>query len=245
MKKINTIFNWSTLDRPFLIKLFEKLSPIVVNKEFEIKELHQIFRKHIKTHLPVKITKNFGSDIKKDSAHIGGVYYCSLDKQKKPCIEVKFVYNNDTSTIKITKHNFQKMSRIFADTILHELLHMKQYRKRKFKVLPDYASTANNREKRQEQQYLGCLDEMDAYGFNIACELSDRYKNDIEKVIEHLNNPRKYQKNGTGSWNMYLKAFDNDHQHPIICCVKIKVLKYLPNAIMVGKPYRSKNWISP
>jgi len=41
---------------------------------------------------------------------------------------------------------------------------------------------------------------------------------------------------------MYLKAFDHDHNHPIIKKVKKKVLQYLPNA-EIGKPYRNKDWI--
>jgi hypothetical protein len=38
-----------------------------------------------------------------------------------------------------------------ADTILHEIMHMRQYRRRKFKILPDYASTAEKTEQRAEQ----------------------------------------------------------------------------------------------
>jgi hypothetical protein len=34
---------------------------------------------------------------------------------------------------------------------------------------------------------LGCSDEIDAYGFNIACELLYRFNNDADKVIEYLN----------------------------------------------------------
>jgi hypothetical protein len=42
---------------------------------------------------------------------------------------------------------------------------------------------------------------------------------------------------------MYLEAFDQNHQHPIIRRLKQKVIRYFPNAID-GKPYRNKDWIN-
>jgi hypothetical protein len=45
---------------------------------------------------------------------------------------------------------------------------MRQFRRRNFKQLPDYASNAEKSEIREEQEYLGCKDEIDAYSFNIA-----------------------------------------------------------------------------
>ena len=70
---------------------------------------------------------------------------------------------------------------------MHELIHMRQYRRRKFKVLPDYASNADKTEQRDEQSYLGNSDEIDAYSYNIACELMDKFKYDTAKVVNYLN----------------------------------------------------------
>jgi hypothetical protein len=42
---------------------------------------------------------------------------------------------------------------------------------------------------------------------------------------------------------MYLKAFQHDHDHPIIHRLKKKIVRYLPQA-QVGKPYRNKDWIA-
>jgi hypothetical protein len=130
-----------------------------------------------------------------------------------------------------------------ADTILHEIMHMRQYRRRKFKILPDYASTAEKTEQRAEQEYLGCSDEVDAYSFNIACELMDKFKYDPVQVIQYLNEDQKGLRRRHNSWRMYLKAFDHNHDHTIIKRLKKKIIKYLPRAIN-GKPYRNKDWIS-
>jgi hypothetical protein len=132
---------------------------------------------------------------------------------------------------------------LFADTILHELMHMRQYRSRKFKQLPDYASTAEKDEQNQEQSYLGNPDEIDAYGFNIACELLDKFRGDEQQVIEYLSEDQKGLRRRYNCWRMYLKAFNHDHNHVIIKRVKKKVIRYIPNA-KLGKPYRKKDWIS-
>jgi hypothetical protein len=122
-------------------------------------------------------------------------------------------------------------------------MHMRQYRRRKFKDLPDYASTAAREEKRQEQEYLGNSDEVDAYSFNIACELMDKFNGNSKLAFEYLNEKQKGKNRKHNCWRMYLKAFDHDHNHPIIQRVKKKVIRYMPHALN-GKPYRNKDWIS-
>ena len=118
---------------------------------------------------------------------------------------------------------------------------MRQFRRREFKDLPDYPSTARRESKRKEQRYLGNSDEIDAYSFNIACELIDQYKN-TNNIVKHLSVNQKNKKVKHDSWFIYLKAFDHDHDHPVIKKVKKKVLHYLPNA-EIGKPYRNRDWI--
>ena len=96
---------------------------------------------------------------------------------------------------------------------------------------------------RKEQEYLGSSDEIDAYGYNIACELLWKFRNSTDNVIKYLDEDQHGKKRNYNSWRMYLKAFNHDHEHPIIKRVKQKVVRYLPNA-MYGKPYRNRDWIS-
>ena len=154
-----------------------------------------------------------------------------------------FQYRTDEKVINLTSKRFAGMCTTIADTMLHEIIHMRQFRRRNFKQLPDYASNAEKSEIREEQEYLGCSDEIDAYGFNIACELMNKFgKNNIQ-VVNYLNENQKSKKRRPNSWRMYLKAFEHDHNHPIIQRVKKKVVRYLP-AAEVGKPYRNKDWIN-
>ena len=236
-------FDWSTLDRQGLTHFLAEISPKVVGQKLTNAQFHKVLSKHIKKQLPIKVIKK--SDTKVDFGHVytGGAYYSDDDKARKTCIEIIFVYNPFIETVTFTAQRFRRMCALFADTVLHELMHMRQYRSRKFKELPDYASSAEKTEQRQEQEYLGNPDEIDAYGFNIACELMDKFGGNEQQVIKYLNEDQTRLRRRHNSWRMYLKAFNHDHNHVIIKRVKKKVMRYIPYAEL-GKPYRSKDWIS-
>jgi hypothetical protein len=120
---------------------------------------------------------------------------------------------------------------------------MQQYRSRKFKISSDYSSNALVDYVRREQEYLGCTDEMDAYSFNIACELIDYFGNDREQISKFLNDKILSKKKISPSWSKYFRAFEKNHNHPIIKRMKNKILKYIPRATS-GKPYIRNQWIN-
>lgn len=237
------VFDWSILDRDGLANYLWELHPEIVNQELTTKKFHSLLYKHITKVLPVKVSKKSDYKVELNYVFIGGTYYSDYDKERKKCIEVVLVYNPFYETVKMTKKRFQRLCYCFSDTILHEIIHMRQFRRRKFKDLPEYESNAAKSEQRQEQSYLGCSDEIDAYGFNIACELMDRFDCNQNKVIKHLSLDQRGLRTKGDCWRMYLKAFGHDHNHEIIKRVKKKVIRYLPHAES-GKPYRNKDWIS-
>jgi len=236
-------FDWSSINRHQLTEYLWTLHPKIINTEMSTEKFHRTVGNHIKNHIPIKLKKWGDSQVDNDCIWIGGAYYSELDKEKQKSIELVLVYKSKADTIKITPRNFHRSCLSITNTIMHELIHMRQYRRRKFKQLPSYNSTAQRTAQREEQTYLGCPDEVDAYGFNIACELLWKFKNDTDKVIDYLNEDQKGKRRNHNSWRMYLKAFNHDHEHPIIKRVKQKVVRYLPNAVY-GKPYRNKDWIS-
>jgi len=236
-------FDWSSINRHQLTEYLWTLHPKVINTVMSTEKFHRIVGNHIKNHIPIKLKKWGDSHVDNDCIWIGGAYYSELDKEKQKSIELVLVYKSKADTIKITPRNFHRSCLSITNTIMHELIHMRQYRRRKFKQLPSYNSTAQKTAQREEQTYLGCPDEIDAYGFNIACELLWKFKNDTDKVIEYLNEDQTGKRRRHNSWRMYLKAFNHDHEHPIIKRVKQKVVRYLPNALY-GKPYRNRDWIS-
>jgi len=236
-------FDWSILDRSSLIEYFYSLYPEICDQKLSVDRIHTRIAKHIKKYAPVRISKS--KDVKVDEGWIwvGGTYYSDWDREKRQCIELVLVYNLFQDKIILTRRRYERMCYSMADTLLHEIMHMRQYRRRKFKDLPDYASTAAREEKRQEQEYLGNSDEIDAYSFNIACELIDKFRGNHKQAIDYLNENQKGKHRRHNCWRMYLKAFDHDHNHPIVQRVKKKVIRYIPHALN-GKPYRNKDWIN-
>ena len=235
-------FNWSTLDRETIASFMLSLAPEVVNTELSIAAFHKKITNHLKKLVPVRFKKNGNLRVEPNQCWVGGCYYSDRDCEKTKSIEILFEYPLFEETICINSKRYKGMCFTIADTILHELIHMRQFRRRKFKILPDYASNAEKTEVRMEQSYLGCSDEIDAYAFNIACELVTKFGFHESQIIKYLNENQKGKNRRHNSWRMYLKAFQHDHNHPIIQRVKKKVVRYLPQAY-IGKPYRNKDWI--
>ena len=236
-------FDWSSLDREYLTHLFWETSDKIIGKELPISLIHSTISKHIKKHLPIKVAKHTDPNVEFGFTYIGGCYYSTQDYDNKKCIELILSYNTFENKLTISRHRFKQMSVLFADTILHEIIHMRQFRRREFKDLPDYASTAEKREIRAQQSYLGNSDEIDAYAFNASCELVSKFFGDHNKIVKYLNETQRKTRGKLDTWKMYLKAFDYDHDHYIIQRLKKKIIRYLPYADL-GKPYRNRDWIS-
>jgi hypothetical protein len=234
-------FDWSLLDRKSLINIFWSLRDQIVGKTYPINEIQSIFSRHLKKHLPIKVSKSTGTDVEFGWVYIGGTYYGDHDQDFKKCIEIVFVYNPFDEKVTLGPITFRHMCRSFADTILHEIIHMRQYRRRNWKQLPFYQSNAAKSDQRREQEYLGCSDEIDAYSFNIACELADKFKNPKD-IADYISKTHRRGRLKSSSLRMYLKAFDYNTKHPIIRKLKKRVIGYVPNAEL-GKPYRNRDWI--
>jgi len=236
-------FDWSVLTRNSIIALMHTLSPEIVKQPLTIDQFHKKVTTLLKKYIPVRVRKTFSPKVDPGFVFVGGCYYSGYDEDYEKCIEVLFQYRADEKIINLTAKRFASMCITIADTLLHEIIHMRQFRRRNFKYLPDYASNAEKSEIRAEQEYLGCSDEIDAYGFNIACELMDKFGKNKKQVVNYLNENQKGKKRRHNSWRMYLKAFEHDHNHPILQRVKKKVVRYL-SAAEAGKPYRNKDWIN-
>ena len=235
-------FDWSMLDRKSLQKIPWVLYPFLLDKKLKGQEIHLLISKNIKKQLPIRISKKFDGAVEQGKIYIGGTYYSDYDENNQKCIELVLIYNPFDEFIKFNKRSYKKFCQIFADTILDEMIHMRLYRRRKFKILPDYEINAEKSNIRKEQSYLGNSDEIDAYSFNIACELLDKFKNKTI-AIEYLGKKHRKGHLRSPSLRAYLKAFEYDNDHIIIKKLKKRVIGYLPNAEL-GKPYRSKDWIN-
>lgn len=235
-------FNWSLLDRNILYSMLYELKPFVVGKRHCVKDLQKLLSDHIKWYLPVKVTMARDATHESGLVYIGGTYYSHYDIEGRRQIEVVFSYKDTNKTIKLSEHRWTRMCLLFADTILHEIIHMRQYRSRKFKDIPGYESIALKAKDRKDQEYYGHKDEMGAFAFNIACELYDRFGDDFDAATAYLDSslPKRAKKS---CYHRYLKAFGNNQNHAVIRSLKKKILRNLPYAQM-GKPFRTNDHLT-
>lgn len=239
---VATKYNWSGLDRQSLYYYFYSLKSEIVGKNLTPNQLHRLLKRHVKQAFPIKVKKCIDPKIDKKHVYTGGVYYSDPDSKHKLAIEINYSYHPDTEKIRMTDYRFCRFSYRFADTLLHEIVHMRQFRARNFKNIPGYQSTAASNKERKEQEYYGDTDEMGAFAFNIACEMIDRFDYDPTTIIHYMDsNDAKRHKNSW--WYSYLKTFNFDHDHKIIRRMKRKVVKQLENAY-VGKPFKTNNWLT-
>lgn len=236
-------FNWSLLDRNMLYLMLYELKSEIVDKRLPINEITSILSKHIKSHLPLKVTSGRHKPVKPGEVWIGGAYYADDDKQgKKRFIEVELAFPTTANTMKTSLYRWERMCRLFADTVLHEIIHTRQYRARNFKDIPGFESTAYYAKDRREQEYYGHRDEMGAHSFNLAQDMIDKFGWDTKAIKEYLDSPvpKRVRPN---SWGRFMKAFEYDHAHPKVRQMKRKILNQLEYA-HAGKPFKTTNHLT-
>lgn len=232
-------FNWSLLNYDFLYSMLHTAGRDIVGKKIEISQFQKYVSTHIKSFLPIKVVR-----LQRDSkqtpgfVYMGGTYYSNLDQSMNSrFIEIVLSYHPNDKEIKLTEYRWSKLCSLFADTVLHEIIHMRQYRSRNFKDIPGYESTAYYHKQRVDQEYYGHRDEMGAFSFNIACDMINRFGNNPTLIKQYMNSMRaKRYKRST--YCKFLTAFDWNHDHVKVRQMKHKILKQLEYA-QIGKPFKT------
>jgi hypothetical protein len=235
-------YDWSEWDKNSIVEMVYMLRPVLVNQTLSISEFHNTITKHIKEWMPVRVRKSQELQVDPTYIWVGGVYHTEHDINKQKAIELCFAYSLADTQLTYNGRRFKRLCQRIADVILHEVIHMRQARKRKFKALPGYSSSAESTKQRQEQEYLGDNDEIDAYAFNMACELNETFKGDMKRIVNYLNEEQKGKRRQYDTWRTYLKAFNWDQNHRICKRIKKRSIYYLSRSQVV-KPFQSKDWI--
>ena len=236
-------FNWSLLDRDTLYSMLYELKSEIVDRRLPIGEITSILSKHIKQHIPIKVVSSRFKPVKKGEVWVGGAYYSDYDRLgKKRFIEVELVFPTTANTMKTSSYRWERICSLFADTVLHEIIHCRQYRARNFKDLHGYESTAYYAKDRALQEYYGHRDEMGAHSFNLAQDMIDKFGFDTRAIKEYMDSPipKRVRPNG---WGRFMKAFEYDHTHPKVRQMKHKVMTQLENAYN-GKPFKTTNHLT-
>ena len=241
MSKVSS-YNWSEWDKHTIVDMVYMARDDLVNKTLTISDFHNIITKHIKKWMPVRVRKSQELQVEPTFVWVGGVYHTEYDMNKQKAIELCFAYSLADTKLTYTGRRFNRLCSRIADVLLHEIIHMRQARKRNFKSLPGYSSTAESTKQRHEQEYLGDNDEIDAYAFNMACELDEKFNGDMKRIVDYLNEEQKGKRRNYDTWRTYLRAFNWDQNHRIIKRIKKRSIYYLSRT-QVSKPYQCKDWI--
>ena len=235
-------FDWSAWDRESIANMVRLVKDDVVQKPLSLTQFHNIITKHIKKWMPIRSHKSQEPQVTPTYVFVGGFYCTDYDEEYQKSIELCFAYSTEDEVLCLSTQRFNRLCNRIADVVLHEVIHMRQARKRKFKSLPGYSSTVENTVQRVEQEYLGHPDEIDAYAFNMACELNERFKGDINQIVDYLNQEQRGKRRNYDTWRTYLKAFDYNQNHKIIRKIKKRSIYYLSRA-QISKPFQTKDWI--
>ena len=232
-------FNWSLLDRNNLYSMLYTAGRDIIGKKIPVKTLQKHLSSHIKSKLPVRVVRvQRNSNHNPKLVYMGGAYYSGIDQAGySPFMEIVLSYHPKAKEIRITEYRWNRLCSLFADTILHEIIHMRQYRSRKFKDIPGYESTAYYHKQRQDQEYYGHRDEMGAFSFNIACDMLDRFGYDPVEIRNYMDSMRA-KRHKHSSYCKFLTAFDWDHSHKKVRQMKQKILKQLEYAA-IGRPFKT------
>lgn len=238
-------YNWSEWDRQTIVDMVYMMKDDLVGKTLLLSDFHNKITKHIKYWMPIRSRKSFENQIDSQYVWVGGCYHSDYDEDKEKSIEIILAYSKKdrNKTITITPRRFTRLCVRIADVLLHEIIHMRQSRQRKFKYLPGYQSTAESSKQRIEQEYLGDNDEIDAYAYNMACELHDKFYGNMKDIVDYLNEEQKGKKRHYNTWRTYLKAFNWDQNHRIIKRIKKRCIYYLEKSD-INRPIHPKDWIS-
>mgnify|MGYP006278556401 CR=1 FL=1 len=197
-------FNWSLLDRATLYTMFHQLKNQLVGKSMSIDQITSIISKHVKKHIPVRVTSSRYKPVKNNEVWMGGMYHGDLDRKGySRFIEVQLAYPPEKDSIKITNYRFTRLCVVFADVMLHEIIHCRQFRARGFKAIPGYQSNAYYAKERKEQEYYGDRDEMGAHSFNIAQDMLDKFGWDTSTIRKYLDNTPD-RKSNRSTWQRFL-----------------------------------------
>lgn len=238
-----TLYNWSVLDRDLLIEFALLAGDNIVGKNLRPVEITNKIREIFKFfNVPLNLKTSYHHNTDKNWVWVGGEYDSIKDHCGQRSITVDLQYHPENKILKLTHNRFRRMCKTIADTILHEIIHMRQYRRRNFKDIPGYHSTALSIKQRTQQIYLGHNDEIDAYAFNVACFLNDSFKKSSD-VTTYLNKTNHRDKRRSDTvYKTYLATFDFDHNHRVIKKLKKRIMYYLPYA-KLGKPYKTTDWL--
>ena len=206
--------------RDIVRNIFDDFSDKFLDQVYPKDELIKQLAEIIAHRFRVNVLHTEAVEVDVNDVGINGYYDADDDEQCKIAIEVVLVTNPNSKFILFDQEKYTTFAVNLADVLIHELLHMRQYRARDF--IPIDFCPNKYVDLDEELLYLSNPDEIDAYAYNIADELRV-HPNPIKK----LSNLKEITLQDSINLWAYLNAFSYDISSPPLKRLLKKVYKYL------------------
>lgn len=149
------------------------LGPKYIGKKLTVNQLTGIVRRNIKNP-DVRTLSSRSPSIKKNIVSVAGIFDPEEMDDKEPCIGVILFFNPKQKTIKITKKFWKAFAFETAEIYTHEMIHQYQHvtrLKKNISGCKEFKSHAVDPKIREDQEYFGNYDEIDAYAFGVVASM--------------------------------------------------------------------------
>lgn len=134
---------------------------------------------------------------------VSGMYEPEEDEAKETCIEIEIVFPKrrpistfQFNTKDLDRAQWRELCVDVASVLGHEFVHMHQFRRRGYRDGRYYTSKATIADIKENQEYFGIPDEVEAYAFTTAVAMCEHFPN------------RKMEMEETIIYQIYASLFD-------------------------------------
>jgi hypothetical protein len=211
--------------RKDVLEILNDLKPFIVDHCLSVDELIQDMGVFLSNRFNIDVKHAEATQVDQNDIDLNGYYDGGLDEAGDTPIEIYLITNPMQDIVLLDSDQFDIIARRIADTLSHEVIHMKQYRARDFLEVETLEYNEFEDEEEENRWYLSSPDEINAYAYNIANELMDR--NSYSQVIEKLNKVKEISIDDSVNLWAYVQAFSKDVNHPVLKKLIKKVYKSL------------------
>ena len=200
-----------------LYNIYDKLEGQTVDRKIIIRNIRRVVK-----YPHCNIVGNATLGIASNALEVAGVYDAELDEEGCPTpieVEIQFPKKKPTFTFNgsdFTRDHWSELCVDFASILGHEYIHLHQFRRRGFKWCKQYRSYNSHPRMKEQEEYYGDSDEVDAYAYIAATEMAIQSFNLVKIEPAHIENTRVYK--------TYTRVFDK--KSPVVLKLKKKTQRY-------------------
>ena len=209
-----------------LMLVMERINSDLKNKFIPVEEMIILLAFYVSNNYRVNVSHATSMKVPSNSLVVSGDYDFEADEDGQVPINLVFITHTIDRVLLWDDDELKFISKQIADTLIHELVHMKQTRDRNFDPVVLVDSLPDDEEE-VNRLYLGQADEIDAYAYNIASELTD--DDNQENFKKYLSCPSLTPMDvSINLWN-YMQVFEKNLNSQTLKRLMKKVYKHCNN----------------